>query len=70
MVYPISHVLKELYADMAREDLASVVMHGLPEVINSGGEAELVVLMKFGALSRTDIEKAHNRFLDYNRRWF
>ena len=65
-VQHISEVLKEFYEDRAREDLASIAYNGLDDVLDSGGEDEIIALMQLGFMDQYDISRVQHRFLTYN----
>lgn len=59
----ISEVLREFYEDRAREDLDSIAVNGLKDVLDSGAEDELCFLMQLQALSLYEIERARYEYL-------
>lgn len=62
-LYHISEVLKEFYEDRAREDLISIAIHGIHDIVDSGGKPELFALMELGAMTSGDIYRSHHKFL-------
>ncbi|MEK6860098.1 MAG: hypothetical protein AABX54_04765 [Nanoarchaeota archaeon] len=62
-LYHISEVLREFYDDRARENLASIVINGIHDIVDSGGKPELFALMELGAMTSGDIYRAHHKFL-------
>ena len=63
VVQHISEVLREFYEDRAREDLDSIVVNGLVDVLDSGAEDEIIFLLQCNAFSSYEIKRAQYEYL-------
>ncbi|VVB78201.1 Uncharacterised protein [uncultured archaeon] len=63
VVSHISEVLREFYEDRAREDLDSITVNGLSDILDSGAEHEIAFLLQCNAFSSYEIKRAQHEYL-------